>query len=302
MSSAGLCRLPDLPDGIRILTNEESERLRAFHPKAPAHPKNCPTCEGTRRFRWYLPEGERLELADENGVVEYQCECEDQLILHRYLLWSGIGTAYQRLRWRDASGTEQGAISAAQSWLSDADGNVRQGFGMLMTGNKGSGKTLLSLLMLKRLLAMGYDGYFTTFSDLITMLLKGWRSDAEMRWYHAMCRNATVLVVDDVGREVKQRRMVKTEERTGMVDYDTASAEFALESVLRHRIAMALPTIITTNLTVEQMRQHYGDHLKSLLTESTQQYQFVGSDFRPSALNRGQTEKNLGLRRPLVIG
>lgn len=302
MSNAGLCRLPELPDGIRILTNEEADRLRMFHPKAPSHPKHCPTCGGERRFRWYLPEGERLELADENGVVEYECPCEDQIILHRYLLWSGVGTAYQRLRWRDATGTEQGAIDAARYWLSEAEGNVRSGFGLLMTGNKGAGKTLLSVLMLKHLLAMGYDGYFTTFPDLITMLLKGWRSDAEMRWYHAMCRNASVLVIDDVGREVKQRRLVKGEGATGMVDFDTASAEFALESVLRHRISMALPTILTTNLTVEQLRQHYGDHLKSLLTEATQQYQFVGSDFRPSALSRGNDEKRLDLKRPLVVG
>lgn len=301
MSNDGLCHLPELPNGIRILTNDESERLRltAGGSNAPTSVKHCPTCQGTRRFRWYLPEGESLDKADEMGAAEYECPCEDQLVMHRYFLWSGIGTAYQRLRWADGTAVEPGAVQAARYWLDNGDAFMRTGTGLLMTGNRGTGKTFLSALMLKEMLARGYAGYFTTFPDLITMLLSGWQSEDAMRWYYAKCRDTPLLVVDDVGREIKQTRK---DEEGNLRRFSAASAEFALESVLRHRIAMALPTIITTNFTVEQMRQQYGDHFKSLLTEAAQQYAFVGGDFRIEAGSRRRAESTAGLIRPVVVG
>ena len=84
--------------------------------------------------------------------------------------------------------------------------------------------------------------------------------------------------------------------------FSPASAEFALESVLRHRVAMALPTILTTNLTIEQLAQHYGPHFKSLLTEAAKHYPFSGSDFRAEAGSRALNESTAGLVRPVVVG
>lgn len=295
--STELLRLPDLPVGIRTLTDEESSRLQSQFPGTPQSVRRCITCGGKRQFLWVA----RQAAGDQTGYVEaeWECPCEDQLLLHRYLLWRGVGTAYQRLGWSDTGGTDPGALAVVNEWLENAEASVRSGQGLLLIGNKGTGKTLLGVLLLKTLLAQGYDGHLTTFTGMIDMLMSSWRTPEEGRWFHARCRNAGVLVLDDVGREMKQRRMVKGE---GMKDYDTATAEFALESVLRHRISMAKPTIITSNLTVEQLTAHYGEHFKSLLTESTQMYAFSGTDYRPTHAGLITFEKQHKLVRPVIAG
>ncbi len=296
MSTTELHRLPDLPVGIRLLSNAESDRLETLRPDARRSVRNCITCGGTRTFRWWSDD-------TRSEVVDWECPCEEQWILYRYMLWSGVGTAYQRYGWADASGVEPGAITAVNDWLSNSPQNVRSGLGLLLSGGMGTGKTMLALLMLKRLLGDGYNGYFTTFSDMISTLMTSWRSESERIAYHALCRNSGVLVVDDVGQEMK-KTVVRTDEdgRKELARVANVTSEFALESVLRHRIANAKPTIITTNLTVEQLRQVYGDHFKSLLTESMSLYPFSGRDYRGQAKMRQEEENTLGLIRPLVIG
>lgn len=247
----------------------------------------------TRQFQWYAPDS-RTE------VVTYDCPCEDQWELHRFLLNSGIGLAYQRLAWVDGVAIEPGGIEVVEGYLSMAEDATNSGLGLLLWGGgRGTGKTMLSALLLKRLLAEGHDGYFTTFSNLLDKLMESWNSPEARTWFHARIRNAKVLVVDDVGREMKQRRMVKGE---GMKDYQTATSEFAIESVLRHRLANAMPTIITTNLSVKELTSHYGEHFKSLLTEAAQAYEFKGADFRTQSSRRLHEEALRGLRRPVVIG
>lgn len=290
--------LPDLPPAVRSLTNAESDRLSSEQTTRWPTPDRCLICwseadkRPSREFRWFAPDS-RTE------IVTYDCPCEDQWELHRFLLSSGVGLNYQRLSWLDGDGIEAGAVKVSREYISIGFEAVNAGLGMLLWGTRGTGKTMLSSLIAKAFLADGVAAYFTTFPELLSSLMSSWNSTEDKRWFHLKVRSAPLLIVDDVGREMKQRRAVSG---VGMKDFNTATSEFAIESVLRHRLANSLPTIITTNLSIDDLADHYGQHFRSLLTEAALAYEFKGTDSRVQTSRRTHTEIMQGLRRPVVLG
>jgi len=75
-----------------------------------------------------------------------------------------------------------------------------------------------------------------------------------------------------------------------------------MDEVLRHRVANSLPTIITTNLSMDDLTRNYGSNVMSLLHERSTTYRFTGDDFRDQARYRLDDEVRQGLTRPVVTG
>lgn len=268
------------PAAVRILRTDETTRLRARYPDLPRTPRDCKTCRGTGTFRWYA-DGSRTEIAD------YECDCDEQFLLHRWLLNSGVELHYQRLAWTDAATVETAALDVAGDYINNVDHYIAAGLGLVFHGGYGTGKTLLSSLLLKSLLGRGVDGYFATFQDLLDTYTKGWRDDEQATWFDKRVRNAGILVIDDIGRENHNR---------------SAVVESALDSVLRSRVSADRPTLITTNKSIEDIGTLYSGNAVSLLSESSLVYRFTGADFRPRLNDRNRTEAQNRLTRPLVLG
>jgi DNA replication protein DnaC len=269
----------DNPLTIRSLRDDEVARLRAIYPDLPISPKHCPTCKGVGSFRWRDSDGQ---------PADWECNCRAQWALHRFFLNSGIGLRYQRLSWDDTLSVAAPAKKAVIEYGAEADALVQIGQGLILHGKAmGTGKTLLASLLLKNLLASGYDGYFVQFNEMLDAFTGGWRNEEERRWFNRRVRNAGVLVVDDVGREHKGRLEV---------------AESMFDTVIRARHDDARPTIITTNLSLDDLRSGYSSNVMSLLSGVCYDHEVTGLDYRPTARTEQAQEVRDGLTRPLVIG
>lgn len=271
--------LAALPRGLRPLSNEQGRYLASRYPDLPKSPDQCITCRGQRTFQWY----------DENrtNVVQYHCPCPAQYVMHRRFLWSGIGEAYQRLGWADFTYLPDEAGQAALDYIDHADGYIASGMGLILTGSRGNGKTMLASLLAKRLVSQGHDCYMTFFNDMISLFTDGWRAKDERLWFNARVRNAGVLFIDDLGRERNKG--------AGSV------GESMLEEVIRHRVSRAKPTILTTNLKEDEIAPGYGGHNISLLSERSITVPFIGQDRRREMQKRFTDEVKAGLRRPVVV-
>jgi DNA replication protein DnaC len=266
--------LPSLPPTVRPLSDPDSARLRKQFPDLWANPhQSCITCGGKKVF--LSPEGET------------ECNCIEQWALHRFLLNAGIGTAYQRLSWADIDAQVPVDVQeAVMDYALNAERYVNAGIGLILHGDHGTGKTLLSTLLVKKMLELGYDGYFTRFAEMLDDYTSGWRSNEEREWFIRRVRNAGVLCTDDVGKEYK-----------GKVDL-TGSI---FDQVIRARVADAKPLIITTNYKMDDLRKGYGGAVMSLLTESCLDYEVTGTDYRERSRQRMLDEVKAGIVRPLVL-
>ncbi|HYN72749.1 MAG TPA: hypothetical protein VES60_09630 [Nakamurella sp.] len=94
---------------------------------------SCPTCRerGTYRYRG----------------VEQICNCQEQRQLHTQYLAGGIGLLYQRLDWDHFTGDPE-VLKTLQSYVRRHEDYVDQGLGLLFTGERGIGKTMLATLVL----------------------------------------------------------------------------------------------------------------------------------------------------------
>ena len=269
-----------------MLTTAESDRLNARYPRKPKilppSPDECLVCQGTKQFQWYSQ-------TNPNEVVTYDCNCIDQWIMHRYFMYRGLNRRYQTLGWRDFVG-DPAARQVVQEYIASMDSLFNAGIGLYLWGTIGTGKTLLGSLILKSMMAAGYDGFFTTFVDLINQQSLGFSSREDREWLISGVVNAEVLLIDDPGRE----------QSSGEKQADYMSS--VLDEVIRKRVSMQLPTIITSNDSLDSFQQRYNSNIYSLVQERTLTVPVLGEDYRRKSDDIIEYEiMKLGLSRPAVI-
>ena len=300
MDTPARLTLPPNPPGIRMLTNIEALGLNRRSPIATAFPpSNCVTCKGRKWFLWRDKAGQ---------PAEYDCDCDNQYLLFRSLLNSGVPLNYQRLGWADYTALSDDVVGQVGDFLTHRDAFITAGFGLVLHGSRGNGKTLLANLLVKSMIGDGISCYSTTFADMVEAFAGGWRDPEREQWFNNTVRNARVLYIDDVGREYVKDRFgdaAKSDEQRqqqAMADNRPGSMkETLLESVIRHRVGNSLPTFVSTNFTPEQITTGYGGHTMSLLGEKSIFIKVTGADSRPDMRLREQDLVIAGMTRPVVI-
>lgn len=260
-----------------LLSDDEAERLYVRRPELRAGPHEfCPTCRKEGTYFW--------------RGVEHPCDCLRQLQLCKHYSAAGIGDTYQRLDWADLNLPEEdeaALLPKVLKYLEHHDRYIHRGVGLLLYGTIGSGKTLVTNLVLKELVKLGYACFATTFADTIEAFTSTWGSAAKdnKAWFAAKFKHSQVLLLDDLGRELMTR---------------TNLAQSTFDMILRARVQDGRPTLITTNCQPGELKTGYGAQVLSLITEQSMSYGFTGTDFRPHAQRRNQEEIEAGEMRPIV--
>ena len=135
---------------------------------------------------------------------------------------------------------------------------------LLFNGGTGLGKTLLSACLARAAAEKGYSVAYESATRLFAKLEKNhFRPDEDSSQAVAELYDSTLLIIDDLGTE--------------LTSAFTVSALYAL---LNDRLLTGKPTIISTNLTIDEIRQRYSPQIASRLEGSYQLLPFVGQDIR----------------------
>ena len=110
----------------------------------------------------------------------------------------------------------------------------RQGQGLLLYGNVGTGKTFLSVAAANALINKGYPVLVTNFGSMCNII--GGTYEGKQELYDSLNRFA-LLVIDDLGAERKTEYMQEI-----------------VYNVIDSRYRAGLPMIITTNLTADELK------------------------------------------------
>ncbi len=138
--------------------------------------------------------------------------------------------------------------------------------GLLLFGGTGLGKTHLSVALAKRVTDRGFDVLYTGAVGLLGDFERerfnnstGTESGYSVESYYT----CELLVIDDLGSEISNSF-------TTSILYD----------LVNRRINSSLPTVISTNLTHEELSARYSDRLVSRFFGSYISLMFTGKDIR----------------------
>lgn len=138
----------------------------------------------------------------------------------------------------------------------------KDGMGLILTGNAGTGKTHLASAISNYLMDDLIPVKFGTFADLLDSLKESFHTDKTQKIVKAL-GEVPLLVIDDLGKE----------------KYTDWSSQ-VLFQVIDKRYNKELPTIITTNLSMEELRRRIGDPIMSRLIETSYGIVMEGENYR----------------------
>ena len=171
---------------------------------------------------------------EERERQEQRMKEEEQLLYVRRLKAAGIQERHLQ-DWTFASATDTPSVQMAKRYTENWKKVKAENLGLLLWGDVGTGKSFLAACIANELLEKGVPVLMTNFSKILNQM-GAMYSDERYR-YIASFNRFSLLIIDDLGIE--------------------RNTEYALEqvyAVIDERYKAGLPLIITTNLTISQLR------------------------------------------------
>ncbi len=199
----------------------------------------CPTC---RHHRTEVAPGVWIWEPSEYKLYDkfYACDCQEQDELRRHFLLANIPMGYWTLGSDDFWG-DPAALKATQDYLAHWQDMKWIGQGLeFYSARMGVGKTMLASIIAKALIRAGERVFFTSFRDAVRL----YDLPFEMREAKVTrLRNTPVLILDEVG--------------VAWSEAQKAYYATELEDLIRFRTSGTAVTIVTTNLTPDQLNDEY---------------------------------------------
>lgn len=171
---------------------------------------------------------------EERERQEQRMKEEEQLLYVRRLKAAGIQERHLQ-DWTFASAMDTPSVQMAKRYVENWKKVKAENLGLLLWGDVGTGKSFLAACIANALLEKGVPVLMTNFSKILNQM-GAMYSDERYR-YSASFNRFSLLIIDDLGIE--------------------RNTEYALEqvyAVIDERYKTGLPLIITTNLTISQLR------------------------------------------------
>lgn len=192
-------------------------------------------------------------------AVERQKDLSQYGIKGRYL-----DMTFSKLKQLGAPPEDKDVYNYAMKYAVHLNEHIKSGKGLIMMGPVGTGKTSLAISILRRAIEQGYNGYLISMMSLLDTLLVLSKGPAEHYLkFENRIRNCPLLVLDDLGAE-----------------YDNKWVSSKVDSIISDRVERGKATIITTNLSVQQIKKCYDSRIYDRLKETSFILSFKGKSKR----------------------
>ncbi len=134
--------------------------------------------------------------------------------------------------------------------------------GLLFTGQVGSGKTFLACCIANALLERGHPVLFAVVPDMLDRIRATYDAGKQMGYSEQEVMDAAraipLLILDDLGAH----------------NY-TDWTRNKLYSIINYRLNYCLPTVITTNISLENLEAHLGERTTSRIFQMCRPYRLL---------------------------
>lgn len=135
---------------------------------------------------------------------------------------------------------------------------------IVMIGNTGLGKTLLSRAIAKKVLEKGYVVVYGSSQDYFTRIRsESFDKTKSQQSTMDMIKEADLFILDDLGSE-----------------YTSSFNTAIFYNIINTRLNLDKPIIVNTNLKLQEIRNRYEDRVLSRFMGQCKTLQFVGKDIR----------------------
>lgn len=150
---------------------------------------------------------------------------------------------------------QSAALSTCRHFAENFGKVLNSGGNLLLLGTPGTGKTFLACAVLRHVLDRQHSGAFVTEAGLLRRLRATFQASAELPESDAINAFCTpeLLVIDEAGVSI------------GNPD----TGQRMLYDVLNGRYEAMKPTLIVSNLSADELRQHLGARACDRLTDNT---------------------------------
>lgn len=171
---------------------------------------------------------------------------------------------FDRLKALGAPVEDREVYNQAYKYGAHIRDHITNGRGLILLGPVGTGKTSIAVSILRRAIEQGYNGYIISMISLLDTLQTLIKGPAEHYIkFENRIRNIPLLVLDDFGAE-----------------YSNAWVAKKIEAIISDRVGDRKSTIITTNLTVAQIKSSYDGRVYDRLKETSFLLRFKGKSKR----------------------
>ncbi|MDE6780572.1 MAG: ATP-binding protein [Ruminococcus sp.] len=140
---------------------------------------------------------------------------------------------------------------------------------ILIFGNTGLGKTHLSLAVANKVLEKGYSVIYDSAINILHEIEKEHFSREHNSEITDLVMQTDLLILDDLGTE-----------------HTTPFYTSTIYNIINTRLNRDIPTIISTNLSYENIQQRYDERVVSRITTQYKSIRFCGTDIRWQKKNK----------------
>ena len=137
---------------------------------------------------------------------------------------------------------------------------------LLFYGRTGLGKTHLSLSIANDVIKKGYNVIYGSVNNFFAKIEYEKFSKGNDTYTLDLLCDADLLILDDLGME-----------------FATSFTNSALYTIINTRICKNLPTVISTNLSPDELRDKYHESIVSRIVGTFETLEFLGKDVRQSS-------------------
>ena len=283
---------------------EELKKERLYPLQADEYEQDgypyCSKCNTARFFKYTKPDGDII-------LKRAKCECQQQEqdrldelnkieerkreFRERQRL-SMIGNKYLDATFASAEITSNNkqAFESAKAFVENAKTVITNNIGLYLYGDNSSGKTYLMACICNELVNKGYSCEFTSIPKLLAESGRNLRENrlSQAEIVDNLARKQFVFI-DDLGKEFLGDRN----------DYNYNKAERLLLEVLNARYSNGLPTIFTSNYSLDEFIRKFNLDkaiIERLNEMATRIIRLDGENFRQKALQeKNKLAKSLGI-------